>query len=207
MARFLVCNDQAFVIFIGFILAHGGRYSSISECFLSTFFAKLTMAWYLYAWPNLRDGMEFVMPSIKKMKIIAYSQEQMYALVNDVVNYKEFVPWCTESHILSQTEDEIKATLAFSGSGLSKSFTTLNRLQPHKMIEIRLIDGPFRQLEGFWQFDAIGEERSKVSLDLEFEFSTKIVGLMFGPVFHQVATTLVDAFCHRAEKVYGSGTA
>lgn len=143
------------------------------------------------------------MPSIKKMKIISYSQEQMYALVNDVARYKEFVPWCTQSDILSQTEDEIKATLAFSGSGLSKSFTTLNRLLPHKMIEIRLIDGPFRHLEGFWQFDAMLNAHSKVSLDLEFEFTTKIMGMMFGPFFNQIASTLVDAFCKRAEKVYG----
>lgn len=147
------------------------------------------------------------MPSIKKMKIIPYTQEQMYVLVNDVARYQEFVPWCTGSRVLSQTMDEIKATLAFSGSGLSKSFTTLNRLQPHKLIEIRLIDGPFRHLEGFWQFDAMDGDRSKVSLDLEFEFSTKIIGMMFGPIFNQVASSLVDAFCKRAEVIYSPGSA
>lgn len=142
------------------------------------------------------------MPSIKKAKVVPYSQQQMYALVNDVAKYHEFVPWCVESTVLDQNEDEIRATLGFASKGLSKSFTTLNRLQPHKMIEIRLVDGPFRHLEGFWQFDALEAGKSRVSLDLEFEFSAKLVSMMFGPVFNQVASTLVDAFCNRAMEVY-----
>jgi len=142
------------------------------------------------------------MPSIKKNKVIPYRHEQMYALVNDVNRYREFVPFCTQSTVISQTEDEIKATLAFARGGLAKSFTTLNRLQPHKMIEIRLVDGPFRHLEGFWQFEELGEGQSRVSLDLEFDFSAKLVAMMFGPLFEQIAHRLVDAFCKRAEHIY-----
>ena len=142
------------------------------------------------------------MPSIEKTEIIPYTQEEMYALVNDVAHYQEFLPFCTKSRVISQTEDEVKATLTFARGGLVKSFTTLNRLQPHKMIEIRLVDGPFHHLEGFWQFDALSATSSRVSLDLEFEFSTKLVGMMFGPFFQQVASMLVDAFCKRASRVY-----
>lgn len=143
------------------------------------------------------------MSSVKKNKIVPYSQQQMYALVNDIASYCQFIPYCSKSDVISQTEDEVKATLAFSSSGMSKSFTTLNRLQPHKMIEIRLIDGPFRHLEGFWQFDALTEQQSRVSLDIEFEFSTKLLSMMFGPLFNQVALKLVDAFSLRAQAVYG----
>lgn len=142
------------------------------------------------------------MPSIKKNKIVPFSQQQMYDLVNDVARYREFVPFCVQSSIISQTEDEIKATLGFAKGGLSKSFTTLNRLQPAKMIEIRLVDGPFRHLEGFWQFEALGPQQSRVSLDLEFDFSAKLVAMMFGPVFEQIALMLVDAFGKRAEQIY-----
>lgn len=126
----------------------------------------------------------------------------MYALVNDVENYVDFVPWCVESNILHRTEDEVQAKLSFAGSGMQKSFTTLNRLMPHKMIEIRLVDGPFNHLEGFWQFEQINERRSRISLDLQFEFSGKLLAMMFGPVFNQVAATLVDAFSKRAKDVY-----
>ena len=72
------------------------------------------------------------------------------------------------------------------------------------MIEIRLLDGPFQQLEGFWKFDEKENDGCQVTLDLEFEFSNKLLALAFGPVFHQVATTLVEAFSKRADKVYGS---
>lgn len=144
------------------------------------------------------------MSSINKMKIVPFTQQQMFDLVNDVKRYQEFVPWCVSSRVLSEDEDEIRATLEFSGKGFSKSFTTLNRLQPHKMVEIRLIDGPFRHLEGFWQFDPVSEEKSKVSLDLEFEFSSRLLGMMFGPLFNQVAINLVDSFCSRATDIYGN---
>lgn len=127
----------------------------------------------------------------------------MYKLVNDVASYADFIPWCVSSRIDSCTHDEIRATLAFSRGGLHKAFTTLNRLQPHKMIEIRLVNGPFKHLEGFWRFEEVANGHCRVALDLEFEFSSRLVGMMFGPIFHQIANTLVDSFCSRAEVVYG----
>ena len=146
------------------------------------------------------------MPDINKTKQVPYSQEEMYHLVNDVETYSEFIPWCVSSQVLSRSVDEVKGTLAFARGGLHKAFTTLNRLQPHKMIEIRLLEGPFRHLEGFWRFEAKDSGLCQVSLDLEFEFSSRLVQLVFGPVFNQVANTLVDAFCKRAEVVYSKKT-
>jgi ribosome-associated toxin RatA of RatAB toxin-antitoxin module len=126
----------------------------------------------------------------------------MYQLVNDIATYPAFLPWCKASEIVSQNEDEIHAKLTLAGGGFQKSFTTCNYLQLNKMIEIRLLDGPFRQLEGFWRFESM-DSGCRVVLDLEFEFSSKLIGMAFGPIFNQVATTLVDAFCKRAKEVYG----
>ncbi len=145
------------------------------------------------------------MPVINKSSIVTYSQQQMYDLVNDIEQYAQFVPWCVSSTIIHKNEDEVRACLSFAKGGMQKSFTTMNRLQPHKMIEIRLVDGPFSQLEGFWRF----EEHARgcnVRLDLEFEFSSKLWAMMFGPLFHQVASTLVDAFTKRAQEVYGGSS-
>lgn len=127
----------------------------------------------------------------------------MYALVNDIESYSQFLPWCRSSHILAQGMDELKASIEIAHGGLHKSFTTLNRLQRDKMIEMRLVEGPFRHLEGYWRFDTLGEQACKVSLDLDFEFSNRLVGMAMGPVFSQIANTLVDAFCKRARDVYG----
>ncbi len=142
------------------------------------------------------------MPIIHHELIVPYSAAQMYALVNNVSDYVQFLPYCKSSQVLSQTADEIRATLILAGGGFQKSFSTCNRLQPDKMIEIKLLEGPFRQLEGFWRFETLAQG-SKVSLDLEFEIAGKLLALAFGPVFNQVANTLVDAFCKRAAVVYG----
>lgn len=132
-----------------------------------------------------------------------YSAAEMYALVDDIEAYAEFLPWCDASRVLSRNDEEVRGMLALAHGGVHKSFTTLNRLQKNKMIEIRLVEGPFRHLEGFWRFEALAENACKVRLDLDFEFANKLVALAFGPVFNRIANTLVDAFCKRAVDVYG----
>lgn len=145
------------------------------------------------------------MPEINRSAIVPYSPEQMYELVNRVEDYPAFLPWCDAATIHSRDEDEVSATLVLSWHGLQKSFTTCNRLQHNKMIEVRLVEGPFHNLEGFWRFEPLGDEACKVILDLEFEFAGRLISMAFGPVFHQVANTLVDSFVKRAQEVYGDG--
>ena len=71
------------------------------------------------------------------------------------------------------------------------------------MIEMRLGEGPFRRLEGYWRFEPLGEQACKVPLDMDFEFANKTVGFAFGPIFNQIANTLVDSFSKRAIDVFG----
>ncbi len=146
-----------------------------------------------------------VVTCISKNALIPYSAEKMYQLVADVDSYEQFLPWCKSSAVLSQTEDEVKGQIEVHHTGMNKTFTTLNRMQKNKMIEIRLVEGPFKHLQGFWRFDALDEHGCKISLDLEFEFSNKLVSMAFGPIFSQIANTMVDAFCKRAIDVYGRG--
>ena len=143
------------------------------------------------------------MTTISKSALVSYSAAEMYALVDDIAAYEEFLPWCESSRVLARDEDEVRGVLHLAHGGLRKAFTTCNRLQKNKMIEIRLVEGPFRHLEGFWRFDTLAATACKVRLDMDFEFSNKLVGLAFGPVFNQVANSLVDAFCKRAVEVYG----
>lgn len=143
------------------------------------------------------------MTTINKSALVAYSAAQMYALVNDVDAYATFLPWCRSSKVLSRDEDVIRATVEIAHGSLHKSFTTRNRLQRDKMIEMRLEEGPFKRLDGFWRFDVLGGQACKVSLDLEFEFNNRLVGLAMGPIFSQIANSLVDAFSKRAVDVYG----
>jgi len=142
------------------------------------------------------------MTVVNRSRIVAYSCEQMYALVNNVEQYAQFLPYCSESIVHHRDNDEVQATLVIGAGGMTKSFTTRNRLQANKMIEIRLVDGPFSHLEGFWRFDEV-DEGCKVSFDLEFEFAGKMISMFLGPVFEQITDKMVDSFCERAEVSYG----
>lgn len=143
------------------------------------------------------------MTTVNKNVIVPYSAKQMFELVNDIAKYPEFLPWCKASQILEQTEDTICASLTLVKGGIQKTFTTCNHTQKDKMIEVRLLNGPFHHLEGFWQFEALADSSCRIIFNLEFEFSNKLLSLAFGPVFQQVTQTLVDAFSQRAEQVYG----
>ncbi len=141
------------------------------------------------------------MPTVKRARTVPFSCAQMYRLVNEVEEYAAFLPYCVESKVHHRNDDEVQGTLVIGAGGMTKSFTTRNLLQANKMIEIRLIDGPFSHLEGFWRFDE-ADDGCTISFDLEFEFAGKFFSMVLGPVFDQVTDKMVDAFCDRAEIVY-----
>ncbi len=143
------------------------------------------------------------MTTISRSTLVPYSAEEIYDLVNDVERYPEFIPWCKDTEILATSEETTRARMTFAKGGVEKSFVTANRHQYGKMIDIRLVEGPFRRLEGYWRFYNLGEGASKVTLDMEFEFSNRVVAYAFGKVFTQVANRLVDSFSQRARQVYG----
>jgi len=143
------------------------------------------------------------MPVINKSALVPYTAKEMYMLVDDINAYPEFLPWCGDAKVLERDEDEVRASILLSRSGLKKSFTTLNRLQAGKMIEMRLVEGPFSHLQGFWRFESLSESASKIMFDIEFEFSNKLLAMTVGPVFSQITNTIVDAFTKRAIEIYG----
>ena len=142
------------------------------------------------------------MAVVKKSKVVPYSCEQMYILVNDIEQYPQFLPYFSKGLVHHRDQDEVQATLIFMAAGIEKSFTTHNRLQTNKMIEMRLIEGPFSHLEGFWRFDE-APEGCLVSFDMEFTFSNKMFGMLLGSVFEQVSDKMIDAFASRAHTIYG----
>ncbi len=143
------------------------------------------------------------MPIINKSALVPYTALEMYKLVDDIEAYPAFLPWCGGTEVIERNEDEVKASILLSRSGIKKTFTTLNRLQHGKMIEMRLVEGPFRHLEGFWRFESLSDTASKIMFDIEFEFSNKLLAMTVGPVFSQITNTMVDAFTTRAVDVYG----
>ena len=143
------------------------------------------------------------MTTISKSALVTHSPEDMFKLVDDIEAYSEFLPWCGKATEISRDDKNVEASLFISHSGLNKEFTTKNKNTAFDKIEMHLVNGPFKNLDGIWLFEPLGESACKVSLNLEFEFSSKIISVTLGPIFSKIANSLVDAFIKRADNIYG----
>jgi len=126
----------------------------------------------------------------------------MYELVNDVERYPEFLKWCSGSELLSSSGDELTARLDMKLAGLEQSFSTRNHNDPGREIRIHLLDGPFRKLEGIWTFSQLGQEGSRVTLQMDFEFASPL-DIVLTAAFKKLADRMLDDFVARARVVYG----
>jgi len=140
---------------------------------------------------------------VERSAIVTYAPAQMYALVNDVARYPEFLPWCRAARVEEISASERLATIDVERGMLRAEFTTRNTLEPDARILMKLTHGPFRELTGQWRFEAIGERGSRVHFRVEFEFKNRLTGVAFSAVFESMCGTIVDAFAVRAQKIYG----
>ncbi|MGZ4956714.1 MAG: type II toxin-antitoxin system RatA family toxin [Methylobacter sp.] len=143
------------------------------------------------------------MTVVQKSALVKFSAQQMFDLVDDIEAYPEFLPWCSGSRIIKREADIVEAELLISKGGFKKSFATRNKIENGRRMTVSLLNGPFSHLDGVWNFIALREDASKISLDLEFEMSGKLAGLAFGAVFNQICNTMVSSFTARAKAVYG----
>ena len=143
------------------------------------------------------------MKTVHKSVLIWFSADEMFRLVTDVPSYPQFLPWCDRSAVRETWADGMVAEIGMAFSGFHKSFTTRNVHVPGRQVKLTLIDGPFKHLEGTWDFIALDPEQRacKVELTLNYSFES-MFGALVGPVFDRIASTLVDAFVKRAEQVY-----
>jgi ribosome-associated toxin RatA of RatAB toxin-antitoxin module len=145
------------------------------------------------------------MRSVHKSVLVPYSAQQMFNLVERVEDYPKFLPWCGGARILQQTTEETLAQIDIDYGGVRTHFTTANQNQPPDRIVISLRDGPFRRLDGIWQFRALSDSACKVEFELSYEFATSVLERLIGPVFGRIADSFIDAFVKRAAAVHGSG--
>ena len=143
------------------------------------------------------------MQVVERSAIVTYTPAQMFALVNDVARYPEFLPWCSRAHVEDISSTERIAALTVERGVLHTEFTTRNTLRNDAQILMQLVHGPFRDLKGQWRFDPIGERGSRVQFHVEFEFKNRLTSAAFNAVFESLCGTIVDAFVLRAQKIYG----
>ncbi len=142
------------------------------------------------------------MALVEKSVLLPFSAEQMFVLVDNVAEYPQFLPWCGGTSVTVLDEDKIQATVHINYHHVKQSFTTENVRVVAKRIDMKLIKGPFKMLEGSWHFIALTPSACKIEFRLNYEFSNKLLETIVGPVFHYIAHTFVEAFVKRAELVY-----
>jgi ribosome-associated toxin RatA of RatAB toxin-antitoxin module len=144
------------------------------------------------------------MRRVDRSALVPFKAREMFALVDDVTAYPEFLPWCKSAEVHGQSDDVVEATLELQKGAISKTFTTRNSRREFEAIDLALVGGPFKYLRGGWRFKDLGDDGSKVTLELEFEFESRLTDMMFGPFFEDICNSLVDAFSKRAAVVFGN---
>lgn len=143
------------------------------------------------------------MAVVNKSVLVAHSAQQMFDLVDRVEDYPRFLPWCGGSSVSLRSADKLVASIQIDYMHVRQQFSTENTNQPPNLIQIRLLDGPFRQLDGEWRFKALSDAACKIEFMLHYEFSSRLLDAVLGPVFNFIANSFVEAFVARAEEVYG----
>lgn len=142
------------------------------------------------------------MASVKRSALVPFSPEQMFDLVDAVEDYPAFLPWCAGTEVTYRDAAVTRATLRISYRGIRQAFATENNKQYPEVMTLRLIEGPFRALDGEWRFTRIGSEGCRIDFRLEYEFTNRLLEKLVGPVFGYIAGTLVDSFLKRADQLY-----
>jgi ribosome-associated toxin RatA of RatAB toxin-antitoxin module len=138
------------------------------------------------------------MREVKRSALIAESPARMFALINDIERYPDFVPGCAAARVVSRKDSEVVATLNIKRGPLRAEFTTRNLLEPDKRVLMQFVSGPFRVFEGLWTLTPLGELGCRVELEMRFEFANRVAGALFESLFEDTAASLVDAFVKRA---------
>ena len=147
------------------------------------------------------------MAMVEKSLLIERSSKQMFDLVDDVENYPKFLPWCSQTRVEFRDDKKTVATLHIKYHSVKSHFTTENEKEYPLRMSIKLVDGPFRRLEGAWHFKPLAENACKIEFQLSYEFSSKLFEKIIGSVFGHIANTFVEAFVKRADEVYGVSNA
>ena len=143
------------------------------------------------------------MAQVNKSVLLDYSAPQMFDLVDRIEDYPQFMPWCARTELKFRSTETTVGTLFIDFKAVKSHFTTSNqKTAPHAM-DITLVDGPFRRLEGSWRFKALDEQACKIEFSLNYEFSSRLFEKLIGPVFSHITGSFVDAFVKRARQVYG----
>lgn len=143
------------------------------------------------------------MAQLVRTALVAYAAPELMALVEDVEAYPQFLPWCVDARVLRRDGEFITAHIAFARAGLRQGVTTRNRRVAAQRLEMELVEGPFAQLRGAWEFRALAPQASKVTFTIDYEIDSSLAHLAATALVNEAAIIAVDAFQKRAAQLFG----
>lgn len=144
------------------------------------------------------------MKSLQRSMLVPYSASEAFRVVADVESYALFLPGCVQAQVEASTGDDwLRARIGFRLKGLADSFVTENRMRQAQRIDMQLVEGPFRELSGHWEFRALSDQGCKVSLTLAVDFGNRLMDATLGPWIDRATGSIVDAFSQRMRVCYG----
>jgi ribosome-associated toxin RatA of RatAB toxin-antitoxin module len=138
------------------------------------------------------------MREVKRSALVDKPPGELFALINDIESYPQFLPWVTHAQVLSRSPTQLIARMGVRQGALQGEFTTRNTLEPERSVRMQLVSGPFRTLDGQWLLTPIEGGGCRVELSMRFAFASRIAALLFEPKFADTIGSLVDAFVARA---------
>jgi ribosome-associated toxin RatA of RatAB toxin-antitoxin module len=143
------------------------------------------------------------MPTVRKSVIVARPCATMFALVDDVEHYPDFLPWCAATEVFERSDEVTRARIDIEYHGLESHIETRNRKQAPRSMALEFVEGPFGQFKGQWHFVPLGEDGCRVEFSLDYEFSNAALEAILGPVFGHIIETIVDHFVARSDEPHG----
>ncbi len=146
------------------------------------------------------------MPRHAEKKVLAYEPAQLFDLVADIGRYPEFLPWCVAARVRKREGDVIHADLVIGFRMVRERFTSRVVLQRPGRIDVTYAEGPFRHLENHWIFEPAEGGGTLVDFYVDFEFRSRVLQALIGPLFHEAVRRMVAAFEDRAAMLLGPAT-
>ena len=148
------------------------------------------------------------MPSFRTKRRVQHSAQNMFDLVADVEHYPEFVPLCRDLRVRKRDAkgegvEVLVADMTVAYKLVRESFrsrVTLDR--PKLKILVEYLDGPFRHLENRWTFVPTGENACEVDFFIDYEFRSRMLGILMGSMFDAAFRRFAVAFERRADQIY-----
>jgi coenzyme Q-binding protein COQ10 len=142
------------------------------------------------------------MHKFSEKKIFPYRSDQVFNLIADVGKYPEFLPWCVGARLKNQTEAGFDADVLIGFKLFRERFTSRVRLDPNRGVDVDYIKGPMKRLYNHWRFEDQPDGSCLVDFEVDFEFKSKMLEEMIGPLFEKACHKMMAAFESRAADLY-----